>query len=574
MPSTSSAPLFSIVTPVYAPPLDVLSETIASVLAQEHGDWEWILVDDCSPDPAVLELLREHAARDPRIKVVARETNGHIVRASNDGIERARGEFVALLDHDDLLTPDALARNAEVIAEHPDVDYLYSDEDKVDDSGRHYDVFLKPDWSPERLRGQMYTSHLSVMRTELVRRVGGFREGYDGSQDHDLALRVTEQARRIVHIPHVLYHWRVVPGSAAADPDAKPYAWVAGRNAVQDHVDRLGLDCEVEYGPHPGHYLLRRSLDPATRVSLVIPTIGQSGLVWGMNKVFVVEAVRTVMTHTRHENLEIVVVYDPPTPPSVLAELRALAGDKLVLVPFRERFNYSRKMNVGVLRSSGDLLVLLNDDVSVRSERWLEDLLGPLAEPDVGMTGGKLYFSSGAIQHAGHAYNRGQYLHPYLGEPGSSPGRFGDLVINREASGVTAACAAMRRDTYLEVGGFTEALPLNFNDVDLCYKVRHHGYRIVWVATCELFHFESRTRERVVQKWEKETAVARWGKPVHDRYLPEPERKGRPERNERMAPASGPEVPRPRVPRGGAPVPEVTTGRRVLRRLRRLRAGV
>ncbi|WP_181311132.1 glycosyltransferase family 2 protein [Nocardioides campestrisoli] len=515
-----TAPLFSIVTPVYAPPLDVLRETIESVLAQEHQDWEWILVDDCSPDPAVLELLREHAERDERFVVVARETNGHIVAASNDAIDRARGEFLVLLDHDDLLTPDALRRNAEEIAARADVDYLYSDEDKVDDTGRHYDAFHKPDWSPERLRGQMYTSHLSVMRTSLVREVGGFREGYDGSQDHDLALRVTEQARTIVHIPEILYHWRVVPGSAAADANAKPYAWIAGRQAVQDHVDRLGLEAEVDFGPHPGHYRLDRRLDPETRVSLVIPTIGKGGLVWGVHMIYVLEAVRTVIERTQHDNLEIVVVYDPPTPEPVLDELRRIAGDKLVLVPFTEPFNYSRKMNLGVLHATGDHLVLLNDDVSVRSDRWLEDLVGPLSEPDVGMTGAKLFFSSGTIQHAGHAYHGGHYVHPYLGAAGESPGRFGDLVINREASGVTAACAAMRRDTYLAVGGFTETLPLNFNDVDLCYKVRHHGQRIVWVASSELFHFESRTRQRVVEPWEKTTAVARWGKPVNDVYLP------------------------------------------------------
>jgi len=507
-----AAPLFSLVTPGYNPPLDVLADTIESVLAQELEDWEWILVDDCSPDPGVLELLRRHAAADPRIKVVARETNGHIVKASNDGIDLATGEFVALLDHDDLLTPDALARNAEAIAEHDDVDYLYSDEDKVAEDGSFYDVFLKPDWSPERLRGQMYTSHLSVIRTELLRKVGGFREGYDGSQDHDLVLRVTEQARRIVHIPEVLYHWRVVPGSAAADATAKPYAWVAGRQAVQDHMDRLGLGATVEYGPHPGLYTVHRTLDPSLRVSLVIPTIGKGSMVWGLHQVFVVEAVRTVVERTRHQNLEIFVVYDPPTPQSVLDDLRAIAGDRLVLVEFTEPFNYSRKMNLGVLHSTGERLVLLNDDVSVRSETWLEDLVGPLDEPDVGMTGAKLYFSSDTIQHAGHAYNRGQYLHPYIGAPGDSPGRFGELVINREASGVTAACSAMRRDTFFEVGGFTEALPLNFNDVDLCYKVRHHGYRIVWVSPSELFHFESRTRERAVGAWEKAAAVAPIGR--------------------------------------------------------------
>lgn len=515
----SESPLFSIVTPVYEPPVDVLGDTIASVLAQDHDDWEWLLVDDCSPTEAVRELIREHAARDPRIRLVERATNGHIVAASNDGIEAARGEFIVLLDHDDLLTPGALSANARQIARHPDVDYLYSDEDKVDDDGRLYDEFQKPGWSPERLRGQMYTSHLSVMRTEVVRRVGGFREGYDGSQDHDLALRVGEVARRVVHIPEVLYHWRAVVGSASADINAKPYATIAGARAVQDHMDRLGLPAEVGQGPVPGHYRVTRRLDPSVRVSVVIPTIGQSDLIWGSRRVLVVEAVRSLLAHTDHPELEVVVVYDEPTPESVLDSLREVAGDKLVLERFTRPFNYSEKMNVGCLRATGERLVFLNDDVEVISDGWLEQLVAPLDEPDVGLTGARLYFSDATVQHAGHAYTGGHYLHPYRDLPRSSYGPFGALIINREASGVTAACAAMRRDTFLEIGGFSEVLPANFNDVDLCYKVRGQDLRIVYVAAVELFHFESRSRERAVHDWERVQVQARWGVPDEDPYV-------------------------------------------------------
>ncbi|WP_439936636.1 glycosyltransferase family 2 protein [Nocardia sp. N13] len=520
-----SAPLFSIVTPVYEPPVDVLGDTIASVLAQDFEDWEWILVDDCSPTEAVRELVRDHAARDPRIRLVERETNGHIVAASNDGIDAARGEFMVLLDHDDLLTPGALSANARRIEELEDVDYLYSDEDKVDDEGNLYDEFRKPDWSPERLRGQMYTSHLSVMRTEVVRRVGRFREGYDGSQDHDLALRVGEVARRVVHIPEVLYHWRAVAGSASADINAKPYATIAGANAVQDHMDRLGLAAQVGQGPVPGHYRITRRLDPAVRVSVVIPTIGQSALIWGSRRVMVVEAVRSLLARTSHENLEIVVVYDTPTPQDVLRELEEVAGDKLVLVHFTRPFNYSEKMNVGCLRATGERLVFLNDDVEVISDGWVEQLVAPLDEPDVGMTGARLYFGDDTVQHAGHAYATGHYLHPYRDLPRDSYGPFGALIINREASGVTAACAAMRRDTFLAVGGFSEALPANFNDVDLCYKVRGHGQRIIYVAPVELYHFESRTRERAVHRWEHDLVRSRWGAPLEDPYVPDLKRR-------------------------------------------------
>ena len=232
MSARRPAPLFSIVTPVYDPPLDVLKECIESVLAQDFDAWELILVDDFSPTAAVPIVIGQYAQQDARIRLVERDTNGHIVVASNDGVELAQGEFIALLDHDDLLAPTALSRVAAAIAEHDDVDYVYTDEDKVGADGRFYATFHKPDWSPERLRGQMYTSHLSVLRTELVREVGGFREGFEGSQDHDLVLRVTEQARRVVHVPEVLYHWRAVEGSTAVDIEAKPYANDAGRRAV------------------------------------------------------------------------------------------------------------------------------------------------------------------------------------------------------------------------------------------------------------------------------------------------------------------------------------------------------
>ena len=518
----STAPLFSIVTPVYEPPPEVLRQTIDSVLSQTFSDWEWILVDDASPSESVRTMLRDTARRDRRIKVIERPENGRIVAASNDGLAAATGEFIALLDHDDLLTTDALERVKTVVDKFDDVDYIYSDEDKVDQHGSHFGVFHKPDWSPERLRGQMYTSHLSVIRATVVQEVGGFREGYDGSQDHDLVLRVTERGRRVVHIPHVLYHWRVVEGSAAGDDSAKPYAREAGRRAVQDQLDRLGISGAAGLVPgFPGHYRITRPLPPDRRVSIVIPTIGASARLWGEDSCFVVEAVRSALSHTEHENLEIVVVYDPPTPEKVLAQLREIAGDKLVLVPYTEKFNFSKKMNLGVVASTGDRIVALNDDIEVISDRWLEELVAPLEEPDVGMTGAKLYFSDQTVQHAGHAYGKGGFYHPFGGDAREDPGLWGSLLINRECSGVTAACAAMRREVFDEVGGFSETLPVNFNDVDLSFKVRFRGYRILWMASCELYHFESRTRIRGIEPWEFTSAVSRWGHPALDPYLPE-----------------------------------------------------
>lgn len=516
----STGPVFSVVTPVYDPPVEVLAATIDSVLAQSFHDWELILVDDCSPTPAVRDLLRTYAARDPRIRVIERATNGHIVAASNDGIDAARGEFIALLDHDDLLVRTALERNADLLAAQPEVDYVYSDEDHIDMKGRSSNVFRKPTWSPERLRGQNYCNHFSVLRTALVREVGGFREGFDGSQDHDLVLRVTERAREVAHIPEVLYHWRAIPGSAAADVNAKPYAAEAGRRAVQEHLDRLGIPATVTVSG-PGRYAVERPLPPERRVSIVIPTIGSTAPVWGHPRVMVLDAVRSALARTQHDNLEIVAVVDEPTPPSVIKALEEIAGDKLRLVHFREKFNYSRKINLGVLASTGDRIIILNDDTEVRTDRWVEELLSPLEEPGVGMTGAKLFYSSNTVQHAGLALSRGYYLHPFKGFDADDPGPFGALAVTREVSGVTGACVGLRREVFLEVGGLTELLPENFNDVDFSYKIRAAGYRILFTHRCELFHFETMTRTSKVEQREYDLVRDRWGRPLRDLYLPD-----------------------------------------------------
>lgn len=515
------APFFSIVTPVYNTPLGVLEEMICSVQAQTVDDWELILVDDCSPDGRVRDLIRSFVQRDGRIRLIERTENGHIVKASNDGLGAARGEFVVFVDHDDLITPDALERNLEVIKEHEDVDYIYSDEDKVDESGNRFDPFHKPHWSPERLRGQMYTSHLSVMRADLVRELGGFRDGFDGSQDHDLALRVSERARRVIHIPEVLYHWRAIAGSTATERDAKPYASVAGCKAVQSHLDRVGARATAAETATAGVYRITWAADYSHLISVVIPTIGSSAMVWGTRRTMILDAARCLMEEAGGYDFEVVVVYDAPTPPPVLDELREIVGDHLVLVPFNEPFNYSRKMNVGVLHSRGSRLVFLNDDVVTKEPGWFTQILGPLGDPSVGLTGAKLYFGNTDLQHVGHVYAEGGYDHAYCGFDADFPGPFFMNHLSHEVSGVTGACTAMRRETFLEIGGFAESLGNNFNDVDLCYKVSQSGYRIVYVANAELFHFESLTRDSTVKQAEIDFMKARWGTPKRDPYFPD-----------------------------------------------------
>lgn len=512
-----SPPFFSLVTPVHGPSSELLAETIESVLAQPFQSWELILVHDGSPSHAVREQLRAHADRDRRIRVIEGSQGGGVVAASNDGLVAATGEFVALLDQGDLLARPALRRTATAIGRHPDVDFVYSDEDRVDDRGELSESFHKPAWSPERLRGHNYCGHLSVLRRELVREVGGFREGFEGAHDHDLVLRVSERARRIVHLPEVLYHVR---GNAGLDPVPATEVAAASRRAVQDHLDRVGVVATVEEDGS-GHHAIARPLPAERRVSIVIPTIGSSATVWDKDRVLVVEAVRSALLRTRHPNLEVVVVYDEPTPPEVLEQLKEIAGSRLVLVPFREKFNFSRKMNFGVLAATGDRLILLNDDVEALSDGWVEELLAPLEEPDVGMTGAKLLFSSDTVQHAGVAFSRGYYMHPFRLAPRDEPGPFRALAVNREVSAVTGACAGVRRDVFLEVGGLAEELPENFNDVDFAYKVSAAGYRILAMARCELYHFETQTRTTKVQDWEYDRIRHRWGTTTRDDYTPD-----------------------------------------------------
>ena len=525
---TPPEPLFSIVTTVYAPPVDDLRAMIDSVLAQTHRDWELILVDDASPDPLVLETLRRAASEDARIRVIERETEGHIVAASNVGIAAARGSFIVLVDHDDLLAAQALEKMKNAVEDNADVDYLYSDEDKVHETGRFYDVFRKPPWSPERFRGQMYTGHVSVLRTSLVREVGGFHEGFDGAQDYDLVLRVTERARTVVHVPNVLYHSRAVAGSSPAEPDAGPDAgpdadadaWLAGQKAVQAHLDRTDVTARVNLGPRPGTYQLERSLDPQVRVSVVIPTRGGEGVVWGERRCFVVEAVRSLLQRGGHDNVEVVVVYDTETPSEVLEQLGEAAGASLVLVPYDKPFNFSEKCNLGVLASQGEVVMLLNDDVEIASKGFVAQMVAPLFEDAVGLTGARLLYPDGTLQHAGLAFYRTHLLHMFYHWLDDAPGPFNGLVVNRECSGLTGACVAVKRSTYDEVGGLTESLPINYNDVDFSFKIGRAGYSRVWIANAKAYHFESQTRVAVVHDWESKIIRRRWATPEFDLYMP------------------------------------------------------
>jgi O-antigen biosynthesis protein len=506
-------PLFSVLTPVFDTPANVLAAMLRSVREQSFGDWELCLVDDCSTAAHVTAMLERAQAEDARVRIARRRENGGIVAASNDALAMAQGEFVVLLDHDDELHPAALEGVAAALAAEPKADYVYTDEDKIDRSGRPSGPFFKPDWSPERMRTQMYTCHLSVMRRRLVEEVGGFDPEFEGSQDWDLILKVTERARRVVHIPEVLYHWRTLETSTAgAGEEAKPWAFEAGTRAVQAHCERIGLPAKVERDlDAPGVYHLRPHLQREPLVSIVIPTAGGRREVRFQDVVLVEHCLRSIVATSTYGNYEVVLVSDGDLDPALKDRLREIGGDRLRIVPFEGEFNFSAKINRGAVHSNGELLLLLNDDMEVVAPDWIERMAMYLELAEVGAVGGRLLLEDGRPQHVGILFENGGYPgHIYHGfSPGFS-GYSNNVLVAQNYLAVTAACLMTSREAFDEVGGFSTAFPNNYNDMDFCLKLRTTGRRVVYDPDTVLYHFESSSRNNEVEDWEKQQLLNRW----------------------------------------------------------------
>jgi GT2 family glycosyltransferase len=507
-----ATPRFSIVTPVYETPARVLGKMLGSVRAQSFEDWELCLVDDASTNPRVVKMLEKAARADPRIRLRRRERNGGIVAASNDALAMARGEFVALLDHDDELHPDALTLVNEALLGDPEADYVYTDEDKINRLGRHSGSFFKPGWSPERMRTQMYTCHLSVMRRSLVEEVGGFDPEFEGSQDWDLVLKVTERARSVQHVPKVLYHWRMLKASTAGSGEAaKPWAFTAGERAVRAHCERIGLPARVEHDEvDAGVYHLRPALESEPLVSIVIPTACQAREVRGEPTVLVEHCVRSIVERSTYGNYEIVCVADDPAPADTLDSLREIAGERLRLARYDRPFNFSEKINLGAKHSKGEHLLLLNDDMEVVTPDWIERMVMYSSHPGIGAVGGRLLWEDGHLQHVGVAFENGLPGHPHRGLPGDFRGHANSVRVAQNCLAVTGACVMTRRDLFTELRGFSEDFPVNYNDVDYCLKLRQAGKRVVYDPDLEMLHFESSSRSSDVEDWEKELLMERW----------------------------------------------------------------
>jgi GT2 family glycosyltransferase len=506
-------PRFSVLTPVFDTPADVLAAMLASVRSQRFRDWELCLVDDCSSEPHVAEMLAAAAEADPRVRIARRESNGGIVAASNDALAMARGEFVALLDHDDALHRDALAQVDAAIAATPEADYVYTDEDKIDRAGRRSSPFFKPDWSPERMRTQMYTCHLSVLRRSLVEEVGGFDAELEGSQDWDLVLKVSERARKVLHVPKVLYHWRTLETSAAGGGEAaKPWAFEAGARAVQAHCERIGLPAAVARDERfAGVYHLQPRLEREPPVSIVIPTAGGAREVRYEKVVLVAHCLRSILATSTYENYEIVCVVDAPADRELLAGLREIAGERLRIVEFDDEFDFSAKVNRGAVRSEGEHLLLLNDDVEIVTPDWIERLVMYSGMPEIGAVGARLLWEDGRLQHAGILFENGGYPgHIYRGFSAGFRGYSNNVLIAQNYLAVTGACLMTARAAFDEVGGFSTLFPLNYNDMDYCLKLGASGRRVVYDPDTVLVHFESSSRETAVEEWEKERLRDRW----------------------------------------------------------------
>ncbi|MFV8819960.1 glycosyltransferase family 2 protein [Haliea sp. E17] len=514
--SAGEKPLFSIVLPVYQSRLEYLRQAVDSVRGQSYPGWELCICDDGSGDAALGRYLDGLCEQEPRIKLVVHPHNRHISAASNSALALATGEFVAFLDHDDALSPDALFRVAEALRRQPQTDILYSDEDVVDPDGKPLAPHFKPDWNFDLLRSINYACHFLVVRRALLSAVGGLREGFEGAQDFDLVLRLTENlpAARIAHLPRVLYHWRAVEGSTASDSAAKPYAEQAGLRALADHVARCGLPATALPSEIPTAYRLRFDLpDPVPTVSIIIPTHNQLRLLR--------HCIDSLLARTDYPAYEVVVVDNRSDDADTLAYLATLPGRGLRVLRYDKPFNFSAINNFAVAQCDSDMLVLLNNDTEVCNGDWLREMIAQASRPGIGAVGAKLFYAEDRIQHAGVLLGVGLdrvAAHAFKGAHKDEVGMLARTRLLQAYHAVTGACLAVARDKYLEVGGLDEEhLTVAFNDVDFCLRLEEKGYTNLWTPYAQLYHFESYSRgydnsgekrERFVR--ERDYLKARW----------------------------------------------------------------
>ncbi|MCS3799958.1 glycosyltransferase [Niastella sp. OAS944] len=515
-------PLISIIMPVYNAPIPFLKKAIESVKNQAYQNWELCIADDKSTDPAVKRLLSKYQAKDQRIKVIYRETNGHISNASNSALELATGEYIALLDQDDELRPHSLYMVARAINENKNLKLIYSDEDKIDENGNRHDPYFKPDWNIDYEYSFHYTNHLSVYRKTVLDEIGGFQKKYDGSQDYDLALRVTEKINEkdIHHIPHVLYHWRAIPGSMAMDAGSKNFAFTAGLNALNDHLKRTNQHAVAMRNVLTTHRVFRMIEGDLPKVAIIIPTKDKLDIL--------TVCITSIITKTKYSNYEIIVV-DNNSEERRTKEFFEENKDVFTVLRYEKEFNFSAINNYAVEQVDAEYICFLNNDTEVLNSDWLYEMVAHAQRKDVGAVGAKLYYPNDLIQHAGvtlHDQIPGR--HVFGLQHKATTGYNFRLVATQSYLAVTGACLVVKKEKFLEAGKFDEVyLKVAYNDVDLCLKLYELGYKNIWTPFAELRHYESLSRgsdqegenfKRYTK--EKDHMIKKWPKYLlHDPYF-------------------------------------------------------
>jgi GT2 family glycosyltransferase len=492
----ANRPLISILVPTYNTKHKYLRACIDSVIAQSYDNWELCIADDASTDAEVRETIEEYTQKDKRIKKVFRKSNGHISKASNSALKISKGEYIALLDHDDLLWPNALFENVKAINNKPEIDFLYSDEDKIDRNGtKHSDAFFKPDWSPEFLRSINYITHFAVIRRELVEKIGGFRPGYEGAQDWDLFLRISRETQNIHHIPKVLYSWRMIESSTALQPSAKDYAYVNQKKALEDDIKTRGLNADIEWEIPFSMWHVAYKLKTNPKVSIIIPTKDQHG--------FISRCLESIKEKTTYDNFEIIIVDTGSTDENVWELYDKYKKDmpNAKVVKWNAEFNFSSVCNFGANKATGEYFIFLNNDTEVITKRWIEEMLGYAQQDEIGAVGCKLYYPDGKLQHAGIILGvggqsgtpgiAGHFFPAYRDNPPQTPTQKLYMGGTRNFTAVTAACVMVSKNKFNSVHGFDPKFKIAFNDVDLCLKLLNKNWRNVYLPHVQLFHYES-----------------------------------------------------------------------------------
>lgn len=482
-------PLISVAVPAFCTPETFLIQMVESLLAQTYSNWELCIANGSPEDTVMKGVLEQYMKKDSRIRVSELTENKGIAGNTNAALEMAEGEFVGLLDHDDLLAPNALYEVVRALEADRELDAVYTDEDKVTtELDEHFQPHLKPDFNLDLLRSNNYICHFFVVRRSVVKKAGGFRQEFDGAQDHDFIFRCVEIARKVGHIPEILYHWRTHKASTADNPASKMYAFDAGKRAIEAHLERTGTEGVVTHTPDLGFFRVKYPVQGNPLVSIIIPNKDE--------KETLKDCIESIRKKTEYENYEIIIVENNSTTEEIFQYYKELSQDSRIrLLRWKKEFNYSAINNYGVSHARGEYLLFLNNDVKIITPGWIKEMLGVCQRPEVGAVGVKLIYPDNTIQHAGCVIGIGGIAgHMFVDMPANRTGYLHKASILQDMSAVTAACMMMKRTAFEEAGGFTEKLSVAFNDVDLCLKVRKNKKLIVYDPYVELYHMESKTR--------------------------------------------------------------------------------